>query len=289
VFELFAFIGYCYFELVKFINVNFKMNNEKKEKIKEISKSVLLKEDESWTDFFKTIFYAFLIAISFRTFALQPFSIPSESMLNNLMVGDFLLVSKASYGYSKHSLPFSLPLIPERIFASDVERGDVVVFRLPREPDVYYIKRIIGIPGDKVQMIRGELYLNDEKVPREFVAELEHINPDGVVENYTRYEETLPNGKKYEILDRGYTIMARAEDTAVFLIPPGHFFAMGDNRDNSQDSRWPAETGVGLLPAENIIGKAKWITLSFDNHSRLWEFWKWFPKERRDRFFTTIN
>lgn len=272
------------------------MNDNKKEKIKEISKSVLLKEDESWTDFFKTVFYAFLIAISFRTFVLQPFSIPSESMLKNLMVGDFLLVSKSSYGYSKHSLPFSLPLIPGRLFASDVERGDVVVFRLPKDPDVYYIKRIIGLPGDKIQMVRGELYLNDERVPREFIAEFQHINPDGYQENYTRYEEVLPNGKKYEILDRGYIQPAgnmpknKAEDSAVFMVPSGHYFAMGDNRDNSADSRYsPAEEGVGYLPEENVIGKAKWITLSFDNHSSLWEFWKWFPEERRERFFSNIN
>ena len=160
---------------------------------------------------------------------------------------------------------------------------------MPREPNVYYIKRIIGIPGDKIQMQRGELYLNDQKVPRELVAQFEHLNPLGYVESYTRYKETLPNGKEYEILDRGYTPLSRAEDTAVFSIPAGHYFAMGDNRDNSQDSRWPSETGVGFLPAENIIGRAEWVTLSFDNHSRLWEFWKWFPEERRERFFTTIN
>jgi len=260
-----------------------------------LAKAALLKEDESWGEFFKTIFYAFLIAISFRTFVHQPFSIPSESMLKNLMVGDFLMVSKASYGYSKHSLPWSLPLIPGKIFASDVERGDVVVFRLPRDPDTYYIKRIIGKPGDKIQMIKGELHLNDEKVPRKHVGELDHINNYGMEETYARYEETMPNGKSYEILDRGYYPPRNsaqkniAEDSVVFYVPEGHYFAMGDNRDNSQDSRWPAETGVGFLPEENIIGKAKWITLSFDNHSELWEVWKWFPAERRERFFSSIN
>ncbi len=251
------------------------------------AKSMLLKEDESWLDFFKTIFYAFLIAISFRTFVLQPFTIPSESMLKNLMVGDFLLVSKASYGYSKHSLPFSLPLIPGRIFASDVERGDVVVFRLPRDPNTYYIKRIIGVAGDKIQMKRGELYLNDQKVPTKELENYVRTNVNGREETFGQIEETMPNGKSYEILDIEYR--GGADDTDVFIVPQGHYFAMGDNRDNSQDSRWPKSIGVGYVPEENIIGKAKWITLSFDNKAALWEFWKWFPEERRERFFSTIN
>lgn len=252
-------------------------------------KSALLKEDESWGDFFKTIFYAFLIAISFRTFVLQPFSIPSESMLKNLMVGDFLLVSKSSYGFSKHSLPFSLPIIPGRIFSSDVERGDVVVFRLPRDPDTYYIKRIIGTPGDKVQTIGGELYLNDKKIPRKELEDYVRVNEYGREERFKRIEETMPSGKTYTTLDIEYRPGSVADDSSAFLVPEGHYFAMGDHRDNSQDSRWPTSIGVGYVPYENIIGKAKWITLSFDNKSELWEFWKWFPEERRERFFSTIN
>ncbi len=250
---------------------------------------MLLKEDESWLDFFKTIFYAFLIAISFRTFVLQPFSIPSESMLKNLMVGDFLLVSKFSYGYSKHSLPFSLPLIPGRIFASDVERGDVVVFRLPRDPDTYYIKRIVGVPGDKIQTKRGELYLNDEKIPVKKLDDYVRIDTFGREERFSQIEETMPNGKSYVTLDIDYRPGSMADDSDAFIVPEGHYFAMGDNRDNSQDSRWPKSVGVGYIPEENIIGKAKWITLSFDNKAALWEFWKWFPEERRERFFSTIN
>lgn len=265
------------------------MNQEERKKtLKAASKAVLRSEDESWGEYFRTIFYAFIIAISFRTFVLQPFSIPSESMLKNLMVGDFLLVSKASYGFSKHSLPFSLPLIPGKIFGSDVQRGDVVVFRLPRDPDTYYIKRIIGKAGDKVQVRGGELYLNDEKIPTRKLDDYVRTNEYGREETFERIEETLPSGKSYVVFDMGYR-PGRADDSDAFIVPAGHYFAMGDNRDNSQDSRWPSSTGVGYIPEENIIGKAKWITLSFDNYSALWEVWKWFPEERRDRFFTTIN
>jgi signal peptidase I len=259
---------------------------------KEITKSskakTSVKEEETWGEFFKTIFYAFLIAISFRTFVLQPFSIPSESMLKNLMVGDFLLVSKSTYGFTKHSLPFSLPLIPGRLFGSDVDRGDVVVFRLPRDPDIYYIKRIIGVAGDKIQTIKGELYLNGQKLPREKLDDYERVNEYGFEEKFERYKETMPNGKTYITFDKGYT-PNMADDSDVFLVPEGHYFAMGDNRDNSMDSRWPKNVGVGYVPSDNIIGKAKWITLSFDNNSALWEFWKWFPEERLERFFSKIN
>ena len=263
--------------------------NKQKQTSKEFAASTLLKDGESWGDFFKTIFYAFLIAIVFRTFVLQPFSSPSESMLKNLMVGDFLMVSKSSYGFSKHSLPWSLPIIPGRIFASDVERGDVVVFRLPRDPDTYYIKRIIGTAGDKVQMKGGMLYLNGEKVPTKKLQDYQRINVFGRAESFSRIEETMPNGKSYVTLDIDYMRGSKADDSDVFLVPEGHYFAMGDHRDNSQDSRWPSNIGVGYIPAENIIGKAKWITLSFDNNSAFWEIWKWFPAERRERFFSKIN
>lgn len=244
--------------------------------------------EETWPEFFRTIFFAFLIAISFRTMVLQPFSIPSESMLDNLLVGDFLLVSKSSYGFTKHSLPFSLPLFSGRIFASDVERGDVVVFRLPRDTDTYYIKRVIGLPGDRIQTIESELYINGQKIPRQRLKDLPHIDQYGYEVNYERYIETLPSGKTYTTLDRGI-YQNKADYSDVFMVPKGHYFVMGDNRDNSMDSRWPKNVGVGYVPDENIIGKAKWVTASFDNQSSLWEFWKWFPKERLSRFFTTIK
>lgn len=264
-------------------------NKEKNKTLKGMSESAFLNDGETWGEFFKTIFYAFLIALSFRTFVLQPFSIPSESMLKNLMVGDFLLVNKFSYGYSSHSLPFSLPLIPNRILSTDVERGDVAVFRLPRDPDIYYIKRIVGVPGDKIQIKGGEFYLNSARVPRMKLDDYVRLDQYGREERFMRFEETLPNGKSYVTFDISYRPGSMADDSAVFLVPEGHYFAMGDNRDNSQDSRWPSNVGVGFIPFENIIGKAEWITLSFDNNSSFLEFWKWFPKERRERFFSTIN
>jgi signal peptidase I len=246
------------------------------------------KEKESWGEFFKTIFYAVLIAVSFRTLVLQPFTIPSESMLKNLMVGDFLLVSKFSYGFTHHSLPFSLPLFSGRILASDIERGEVVVFRLPRDADIYYIKRIIGLPGDRVQMKKGELFINGEKMPVKRIDDYVRLDEYGNEERFERVEETMPNGNSHTILSKGYT-PGRADDSDIFLVPEGHYFALGDNRDNSLDSRWPKDTGVGYIPDENIIGRAEWITLSFDNYSKLWEFWKWFPAERRERFFSKIK
>ncbi|WP_138379830.1 signal peptidase I [Luteithermobacter gelatinilyticus] len=247
------------------------------------------KDQESWLDFAKTIFYAILIAVFFRSFVYQPFTIPSESMLKNLMIGDYLLVSKFSYGFSRHSLPFSLPLFSGRIFESPVERGDVAVFRLPRDPGTYYIKRIVGLPGDRIQMKKGVLYINGEAVRRERLEDYVRINEHGRRESFEQYRETLPNGKSYIVLDKGYSPFNHADDTQVFRVPEGHYFAMGDNRDNSRDSRLPKDVGVGYVPYENIIGRAEWITLSFDNKARLWEFWKWFPEERRERFFTTIH
>ncbi len=264
-------------------------DNQSKESIKTGSNSLILAEGESWFDFFRSILMIILMILLFNSFGFKAFKIPSESMLKNLMVGDFLVVSKYTYGFSKHSLPFSLPLFSGRIFASEVDRGDVVVFRLPRDPEIYYIKRIVGVPGDKIQMRRGMLYLNGEKVPTEKLTDYVRINEFGRQERFERYQETMPNGRSYEILDRGYPQSPMAEDTDIFIVPEGHYFAMGDHRDNSQDSRWPASTGVGFVPAENIIGEARWVLLSFDNKASFFEFWNWFPKERRDRFFSSIK
>ncbi|WP_417317550.1 signal peptidase I [Emcibacter sp.] len=253
-----------------------------------VEKPVEIKKEEGWLEFASTVALAVLIAIVFRSFVYQPFTIPSESMLKNLMVGDYLLVSKFSYGYSHHSLPFSPPLFSGRFLESPVERGDVVVFRLPRDPGVYYIKRILGLPGDRIQMKKSVLYINDKPVKRERLEDYVRIR-NGREERFGQYRETLPNGKSYTTLDMGYFPGSRADDTPVYKIPEGHYFGIGDNRDNSKDSRLPKSEGVGYIPSENIIGRAEVLTLSFDDQAKLWEFWKWFPKERRERFFTKIR
>jgi len=243
-------------------------------------------KEESWISI---LLWALVIALVFRTFFFQPFKIPSKSMMDNLLIGDYLLVSKMSYGYSHHSLPFSPNIFSGRIFESPVERGDVVVFRLPRDPSIYYIKRIVGIPGDTIQMRKSRLYLNGAIVPREYVGDFKITNEYGQEETYPKYKETLPGGKTYMTLDEGWKIGGQGDDTDVFLVPKGHYFAMGDNRDNSQDSRWKRSEGVGYVPSENIVGRAEVIWVSFDDNARLWEFWKWFPEQRRERMFSGIK
>ncbi len=235
----------------------------------------------------RTIAVAVLIAVVFRSFAFQPFNIPSESMVPTLLVGDYLFVSKYAYGYSRHSLPFSPPVMHGRIFEKPVERGDVAVFKLPRDGRTDYIKRIIGLPGDKIQMIDSVLYINGKAVKRERVDDYENGDPNVSVRRAAQYKETLPNGVSYMTLDLyGAT---DADDTPVFEVPAGYYFAMGDNRDNSADSRLPMSRGVGLVPAENLVGRAEIITFSTDGNARLWEVWKWFGAMRFSRFFTSIS
>ncbi|MDA5194267.1 signal peptidase I [Govanella unica] len=234
----------------------------------------------------RTIGFALLIAIVFRSFVYQPFNIPSESMVPTLLVGDYLFVSKFAYGYSRHSLPFSPPIFDGRIFEKPVKRGDVVVFKLPRDNSTDYIKRIVGLPGDRVQMRDGVLFLNDQPVKRERVTDFVADDPNLTVHRAIQYRETLPNGVSYNTLDLyGPT---DADNTPVFEVPKGYYFAMGDNRDNSADSRLPMSIGVGFVPAENLLGKAEIITFSTDGGARLWEFWKWLPSMRFSRFFKPI-
>jgi signal peptidase I len=233
----------------------------------------------------RTVGYAVLIALAIRTFAFEPFNIPSESMLPTLLVGDYLFVSKYSYGYSRHSLPFSAPLIDGRLVSRPPDRGDVAVFKLPRDNKTDYIKRIIGLPGDRIQMRESVLYINDEPVPRERVEDFKYGDERGNVYRIPQYRETLPNGVSYTTLDMIEN--GHHDNTKVYSVPDDHYFAMGDNRDNSLDSR--VESGVGLVPVENFVGRAEILFFSTDGRARFWEFWRWPTATRFSRFFNLVE
>jgi len=226
------------------------------------------KKQESWFEVVKTIFYALLIAGVIRSFIFQPFNIPSGSMEDTLLVGDYLFVSKAAYGYSRYSFPFGAVPFSGRFFASAPKRGDVVVFKFPGDNTTDYIKRLVGLPGDRMQMKDGVLYINDKAVPK---VKVEDYVEDfgGQPHHVPQFRETLPNGVTYTVLDRDP--QGDLDNTQVFVVPEGHYFMMGDNRDNSSDSR----ASVGYVPFENFVGKAEIIFFSTDGSAHFWEFWKW--------------
>ncbi|OCW57703.1 signal peptidase I [Hoeflea olei] len=231
----------------------------------------------------KVLIQALLLAVVIRTLLFQPFSIPSGSMMETLLVGDYLFVSKYSYGYSKYSLPFSPDLFSGRIWSSNPERGDVAVFRLPSNPKVDYIKRVIGLPGDRVQVTDGVLYINGEAVKRELVG---NYTPEGRYNQGTDvpvYKETLPNGVSYTTLDINPN--SPGDNTREFVVPEGHYFMMGDNRDNSLDSRFD----VGYVPLENFVGRATIIFFSIAEDSSPLEIWKWPTDLRLGRFFKSAQ
>ena len=242
------------------------------------------KSGKLW-DTVKTVVYAVLIALAIRTVAFEPFNIPSGSMKPTLLVGDYLFVSKYSYGYSRHSLPLSLPLIPGRILMSEPERGDIAVFKLPTDNKTDYIKRIVGLPGDRIQVREGRLYLNDKQVVRRRVADFIEIDELGRVHRTAQFEETLPNGRTHRILE--HTDQGQLDNTPVYVVPKGHYFAMGDNRDNSLDSR--VLSGVGFVPAENLVGRAEILFFSIDGSASVWEFWRWPRTIRFKRFFDPVE
>jgi signal peptidase I len=229
----------------------------------------------------KTVVYALLIAIGIRSFLFEPFHIPSGSMIPTLLVGDYLFVAKYVYGYSRYSFPFSPNLFSGRILGSDPQRGDVVVFRKPTDVSEDYIKRIVGLPGDHLQMKEGILYINNQAVKRERVAD--YVDEGG--HTSPQYIETLPNGVSHPILE-GEGDNGPLDNTQEFIVDPGHYFAMGDNRDDSLDSRTPQ---VGQVPAENLIGRAKIIFFSSNGSAHWWEIWKWPFAIRYGRLFHLVK
>jgi signal peptidase I len=226
----------------------------------------------------KTVVYAVLIALVIRTVAYEPFNIPSGSMVPSLLVGDYLFVSKFSYGYSRYSLPFGLPLFSGRIhlpFSHLPERGDVAVFKLPTDPSTDYIKRIVGLPGDRIQMRHGNLYINDQLVPRRAIDDFVYEESHTAIVLH-QYIESLPRGPGLPPLEHSIVKVGNngpLDNTPVYEVPAGHYFAMGDNRDNSQDSR--VLSAVGYVPAENLVGRAQFLFFSTDGAARWWEVWKW--------------
>ncbi len=232
----------------------------------------------------KTVVYAVLIALFIRTVFAEPFSIPSGSMVPTLLVGDYLFVSKMSYGYSRHSLPLSMPLIKGRIFYTQPERGDVIVFKMPSDNKTDYIKRLIGLPGDKIQMKDGRLYINGTIVDRKSEGEYVLRDASGKALRFEKYTETLPNGKQHPILEASDE--GTYDNTEEFTVPEDHFFMMGDNRDNSLDSR---SLKVGFVPKNNLVGRAKFLFFSHDDSAAWWQVWKWPMAVRWSRLFGGIK
>lgn len=266
------------------------------------------KKKEDWRDTLSFLVKLAVIVFVFRSFLFSPFSIPSQSMLPRLYIGDYLFISKWNYGFSRHSLPWSLPLIPGRIFARDPVRGDVVVFKAPPRANDDYIKRVIGLPGDTIQMRHGQLILNGVAVPKVPVADFvipitpnypaaTADRPDGEcptqfqstdgagkpVCRYKQFRETLPNGRSYYVLDRGD--YPDRDDTGLYTVPAGHVFLMGDNRDDSGDSRFPAvdHGAIGMVPMENLEGKAVVMFWSTDGNAQWLLPWTWFTAARWSR------
>ncbi|MDE1901909.1 MAG: signal peptidase I [Alphaproteobacteria bacterium] len=230
----------------------------------------------------RTIIYALLIALVIRTFAYEPFNIPSGSMIPTLLIGDYLFVSKFSYGYGSVGTFYGMLPFSGRIGGGEPHRGDVVVFKLPRDPSVDYIKRLIGLPGDTVQMREGILYINGEPVERDRLA---HVDPVGnPPSNAVDYLEHLPQGPTHIIRKLGDN--NPLDNTAVFVVPPHDYFFMGDNRDNSLDSR---TTNVGFVPESNLVGKAEFLFFSLKPGAPFWAFWEWPWTVRWSRLFTPIK
>ena len=233
----------------------------------------------------KTIFYALIIAVTIRSLFFQPFYIPSSSMEPTLLIGDRIFVSKFTYGYSKHSFPFSPPLFKKRLFNKTPKHGDLVVFKTPADNRTDYIKRLIGLPGDTIQFLNGNLLLNNNLIPRTSLDGEYKIRCGSTSLNVNAYKETLPNGKKYIAV---YNKLGTMQNTDIYKVPPNHYFFLGDNRDCSKDSRYLSS--VGYVPSENLVGNAKMIFFSNDTVSgSILKIWNWNKSLRVERFFSLLK
>ncbi|MBQ8558064.1 MAG: signal peptidase I [Alphaproteobacteria bacterium] len=236
------------------------------------------------------ILIAILIALGIRSFVFEPYNIPSGSMFPTLLVGDYLVITKHDYGYSRYSFPFSLPIIPDgkRVFPKTPKQGDVVIFRMTPDMNpqiatpIDYIKRVIALPGDTVQMLNGVLYINDKPVQRRFAGYKKMKTQHRGEQTYTQYTETLPNGFYHDIWE--ITDHAPLDNTPKVTVPAGHVFMMGDNRDDSLDSRY-----FGPVSMDKLEGKARLIFYSTNGNGNFWEFWRWNEFIRKNRVFTLIR
>ncbi len=242
-------------------------------------------EKETVGEVAKSGMIAILLALIVRTFLFEPFNIPSSSMVPNLLVGDYLFISKYSYGYSRHSFPFGIAGFEGRIDGTLPQRGDVIVFKLPTNTNIDYVKRLVGLPGETIQMIDGRLYINDELVPRAAKGMVEYKKESGLTSKVMEYVETLPGGTEHTIYEESDN--GPLDNTEKYTIPEGHYFMMGDNRDNSQDSR--VQSLVGYVPFDNLEGRAEFLFFSTNGSARIYEFWKWPTSIRYSRIFDTIG
>ena len=232
----------------------------------------------------KTLFYAFIIAILIRSILIQPFYIPSSSMEPNLLIGDRLFVTKYSYGYSKHSFPFSPNIFKGRILHNEPKRGDVIVFKTPTDNRTDFIKRLIGVPGDTIQFIDGDVFLNQQQILKSFDKSIQKVYCGSEKINIKAFEEKLPGGKTYLAVYRKQLSYLNSDK---FQIPENYYFFLGDNRDCSKDSRFLSS--VGYVHKDNLVGKARFIFFSSDYRiGRIFEFWKWHKSFRVNRFFKKI-